>query len=102
MGLTRTEIYNGQLDIRISVLQYYSMTALLVSKRGTITLPPKIRHKLGLDRLSHPMVMIEEREGGLFIQPAAPVPVRDFPKAKMLKWIKDDEEAMPKQRKGKH
>jgi bifunctional DNA-binding transcriptional regulator/antitoxin component of YhaV-PrlF toxin-antitoxin module len=81
-------------------MQYYGMTALLVSKRGTITLPPKIRHKLGLDRLSHPMVMVEEREGGLFIQPAVPVPVRDFPKSRMLKWIKEDEAAMAKVRRG--
>lgn len=69
-------------------------TALPVSKRGTLTLPPALRRKLGLDRLASPMVLVEEREGGLFLQPATAVPVRDIPKKTIARWTADDEAAM--------
>lgn len=72
------------------------MTALMVSKRGTITLPPEIRRKLGLDRIEQPMVLVEEREGGIFLQTAAAIPLRNFSKSQMEKWIKEDEEGMKK------
>lgn len=68
------------------------MTATLpVSKRGSLTLPPGLRRKLGLDRLRHPMVLVEERDGGIFLQPAAAVPVRDIPKQTLARWIARDE-----------
>ncbi|HKB91296.1 MAG TPA: AbrB/MazE/SpoVT family DNA-binding domain-containing protein [Opitutaceae bacterium] len=69
-------------------------TTLPVSKRGALTLPPALRRKLGLDRLSSPMVIVEEREGGLFLQPAAAVPVRDIPKETIARWIARDEAEM--------
>lgn len=77
------------------------MTAIMVSKRGTITLPPELRKKLGLDKLNQPMVIIEEREGGLFLQSAAPVPLRDFSKDQIQSWIKQDEEEMAEFRRKK-
>lgn len=86
------------LDKYIAAMQYYSMTALLVSKRGTITLPPHIRKKLGLNRLKQPMVLVEERDGGLFLQSAAPIPVREFSKEQMSHWVKEDEMGMEKLR----
>jgi bifunctional DNA-binding transcriptional regulator/antitoxin component of YhaV-PrlF toxin-antitoxin module len=67
---------------------------LQVSKRGTLTLPPVLRRKLGLDRLSSPMVIVDERDGGLFLQPAAAVPVRDIPKETLARWIARDEAEM--------
>ena len=76
------------------------MTAIPISKRGTITLPPQIRNRLGLSRLTNAMVLIEEREGGIFIQPAITVPIRNFSKLQMQRWIKDDEAAMARVRKG--
>lgn len=79
---------------RIAALQYCSMTTLPISKRGTLTLPPNLRRKLGLDRLSSPMVLVEERDGGLFLQPAAAVPVRDIPKETIARWIARDEAEM--------
>lgn len=69
-------------------------TTLPVSKRGALTLPPALRRKLGLDRLSSPMVLVEERDGGLFLQPAAAVPVRDIPKETIARWIARDEAEM--------
>jgi bifunctional DNA-binding transcriptional regulator/antitoxin component of YhaV-PrlF toxin-antitoxin module len=53
-------------------MQHCGMTLTLpVSKRGGLTLPPELRRKLGLDRVSSPLVIVEERDGGLFLQAAA-------------------------------
>src|SRR5882724_1652395 len=77
---------------RIAAMQHcYMTTTLSVSKRGALTLPPNLRRKLGLDRLSSPMVIVEERDGGLFLQPAAAVPVRDIQKKTIAGWIARDE-----------
>lgn len=37
------------------------------------------------------MVLAEVRNGGLFLQPAEAVPVRDIPLREMKKWIAEDE-----------
>jgi len=79
----------------LAAMQHYGMTTTLpVSKRGALTLPPDLRRKLGLDRLSSPMVIVEERDGGLFLQPAAAVPMRDIPKETIARWIARDEAEM--------
>ena len=70
------------------------MTTLALSKRGSLTLPPELRRKLGLDKLRHPMLLAEEREGGLFLLPATAVPVRDIPKAQIQAWLARDESEM--------
>ena len=70
------------------------MTTLALSKRGSLTLPPDLWRKMGLDKLSNPMVLVEERDGGLFLQPAVAMPVRDLPKAQIQAWIARDEADM--------
>jgi hypothetical protein len=80
-----------QLDKRIAALQHCSMTSIPVSKRGTITLPPDMRRKLGLDTAEHPMMLVELRDGGIFLQPAEALPVREIPEATLREWIKEDE-----------
>jgi len=72
-------------------MQHCGMTAIPVSKRGTVTLPPEVRRKLGLETVPHPMLLVELREDGVFLHPATAVPVRDIPLRQMQKWIKDDE-----------
>jgi len=67
------------------------MTALPVSKRGTVTLPPDMRNALGLSSADHPMMLAELRDGGLFLQPAEALPVRDIPLETMKAWIAEDE-----------
>lgn len=67
------------------------MTAIPISKRGTITLPPEIRKILGLDAAEHPMMLVEMRGGGVFLQPAEAMPVRDIPLETMQQWIAEDE-----------
>jgi bifunctional DNA-binding transcriptional regulator/antitoxin component of YhaV-PrlF toxin-antitoxin module len=79
------------LDTRNAVLQHCCMTSIPVSKRGTITLPPDMRRKLGLDAAEHPMMLVELRDGGIFLQPAEALPVRDIPEETMRGWIEEDE-----------
>jgi hypothetical protein len=80
---------------RNAAMQHYGMTITLpVSKRGSLTLPPAVRQKMGLDKLLNPMVLVEEREGGLFLQAAVALPVRDLPKKQIEQWIARDEAEM--------
>ena len=67
-------------------MQHCRMTTLPLSKRGSLTLPPELRRKLGLDKLESPMLLVEERDGGLFLQPAGALPLRAIPKARMKEW----------------
>lgn len=69
-------------------------TTLPLSKRGTLTLPPALRRKMGLDKLNNPMLLVEERDGGLFLHPAVALPMRDLPKAQLKAWIARDEAEM--------
>lgn len=73
-------------------MQHYGMQKIVpVSKRGTITLPPSFRKKLGLDRLENPLMIVEENQGRLVMQVAAAVPVREFSEGTIRKWIAEDE-----------
>jgi len=74
--------------------------AVPISKRGTVTIPPEIRKKLGVDRLDNPMLLVEEKDGRLYFEPAAAIPVRDIPKSKLQSWIKEDEAEMATFKKG--
>lgn len=65
--------------------------AVPVSKRGTVTLPPEIRKKMGIDKLENPMVLINEAEGKFILELATAIPVRDIPLEKLNQWIKQDE-----------
>ena len=67
------------------------MTAIPVSKRWTITIPPEIRKGLGLESTQHPMMLMELREGGVFMHPATAMPVREIPLKQMQGWIAADE-----------
>ena len=40
------------------------------------------------------MLIVEEREGGLFLHPATAVPMRDIPKAQIKAWLARDEAEM--------
>ena len=81
----------SELDSCIAAMQHCSMTTVPVSKRGTITLPPEMRRKLGIDAAEHPMMLVELRDGGIFLQPAEALPVRDIPEATLREWIAEDE-----------
>lgn len=72
-------------------MQRCCMTTIPVSKRGTITLPPEMRRILGLDAAEHPMMLVELRDGGVFLQPAEALPVRDIPAETLRQWLAEDE-----------
>ena len=75
-----------------AAMQHCRMTTTLpISKRGSLTLPPELRRKMGLDKLRNPLVLVEERDGGLFLQTAVAMPMRDLPKAQIEAWIARDE-----------
>jgi bifunctional DNA-binding transcriptional regulator/antitoxin component of YhaV-PrlF toxin-antitoxin module len=67
------------------------MTAIPVSKRGTVTLPPEIRKALGLNLAEHPMMLAEIRNGGLFLHPAGAMAVKEIPLETIDEWIAEDE-----------
>ena len=72
-------------------MQLCSMTAIPVSKRGAVTLPPEVRRALGLDVAENPMMLLELRDGGVFLQPAEAMPVRDISLETLQGWIAEDE-----------
>ncbi|MEI6072375.1 MAG: hypothetical protein WCS31_11330 [Verrucomicrobiae bacterium] len=37
------------------------------------------------------MMLVELRDGGVFLQPAEALPVRDIPEALLREWIAEDE-----------
>ena len=82
------------LDCRNAALQNFIMTTLTLNKRGGITLPPAIRRRMGLDRMDNPLLIMEERDGGVFLHPAMAMPVRDIPAQTIQSWIRDDEVGM--------
>ena len=49
---------------------------------------------MGLDKMRNPMLIVEEREGGVFLQPAVALPIRDIPKKQIEAWIARDEAEM--------
>jgi bifunctional DNA-binding transcriptional regulator/antitoxin component of YhaV-PrlF toxin-antitoxin module len=85
-----------EFDSSYAAMQYCRMTTLPVSKRGTITLPPEMRRKLGLDATEHPMMLVELKDGGIFLQPAEALPVRDIPEETLLAWVAEDEQDVDK------
>ena len=54
-------------------------------------MPPEIRRKLGLDDVENPMMLVELRDGGVFLQPAEALPVRDISEETLRGWIEEDE-----------
>ena len=52
---------------------------------------PELRRKTRLDKLRNPTLIVEEREGGLFLHPATAVPVREITKAQIRAWNACDE-----------
>ena len=69
-------------------------TMVPVSKRGTVTLPPELRRRLGLDVMENPLVLIEERDGEIILRPAVAVPIRDLSESTIAEWIAEDEQGM--------
>ena len=52
------------------------MKTLKVGKRGTVVIPASLRRKYGLREGA--LVILEERQGGLFLRPAVTFPVEIY------------------------
>ena len=56
--------------------------------------------------MENPLIVVEERDGGVFLHPAAAMTVRDIPTGTIQSWIREDEEAVmalrKTARKGRH
>lgn len=60
-----------------------------VSPRGQLTLPAELRRRLGIREGS--MLTVEERQGGLFLRPAAVVELTMYSDREIAAWDAADE-----------
>lgn len=67
------------------------MENLIVSARGQLTLPAKLRKRLGIEPGG--VVVAEEKDGALVLRPAAVVPVRMYSDSEVKAW--GVEESLP-------
>lgn len=68
---------------------------VMVSGRGQITLPAKVRKRLGL--VSGGMLVLEERKGEIVLRPAAVLEIETFSDSDIAAWDKEDRLADPEQ-----
>jgi len=61
---------------------------LLVSDRGQVTLPKRLRDRLALKAGS--ALVVEERDGALVLRPAAVTPLRMYTDEEIQGWLRDD------------
>ena len=61
---------------------------LIVSGRGQITLPAKMRKSLGLDK--NAVVTAEQRGGKIVLTPAVVVETEIYPDAQIVEWERAD------------
>jgi AbrB family looped-hinge helix DNA binding protein len=61
---------------------------VIVSGRGQITLPAKVRKRLGL--ASGGMLVLEERNGEIVLRPAAVMEIETFSDSEIAAWDKED------------
>ncbi len=56
-----------------------------VGRRGTIVLPAKLRHRLGIEEGS--FIVAEEREDGILIRPATVLPVEVYTSERRAEFL---------------
>ena len=62
--------------------------SLMVSSRGQITLPVKVRRRLGIQ--SGGVVILEEKGSEILLRPAAVIEVETYSEADIVRWDKED------------
>jgi antitoxin PrlF len=62
--------------------------SLMVSSRGQITLPVKVRKRLGIQ--SGGVVILEEKGSEVLLRPAAVIEVETYSEADIVQWNKED------------
>ena len=61
---------------------------LVVSDRGTLTLPAKVRKRLGLKRGD--VLKLEERDGQIILHPTVTLPMRWYTDEEIARWVEQD------------
>lgn len=95
LSRSRERVIREQMLVNDHALrQGYGMrTPVRVSRRGTFTVPLAMRRRLGLNR-PNSIVVVEEREAGLFLRPSVAVSVRSLTKKQIERWISRDKAEM--------
>ena len=62
--------------------------SLMVSSRGQITLPVKVRKRLGIQ--SGGIVILEEKGSEVVLRPAAVIEVETYSDVDIVRWDKED------------
>ncbi len=65
-----------------------SSDTLVVSDRGQVTLPKRLRERLAIKAGS--ALIAEERDGALVLRPAAVTPLRVYSDAEIKEWLRAD------------
>ncbi|SRR6266568_3963023 len=65
------------------------MDNLIISSRGQITLPAKLRKRLGIEPGG--VLIAEEQDGALLLRPAAVIATRLYSDEEIARWAKQDE-----------
>lgn len=65
------------------------MENLIVSARGQLTLPAKLRKRLGIEPGG--VVVAEEKDGALVLRPAVVTPVRAYTDEEIAGWTRAEE-----------
>ena len=64
------------------------MDNLIVSGRGQVTLPAKLRKRLGIEPGG--ILIAEEKDGALVLRPAMVMPVEIYSDEDVARWVKED------------
>lgn len=64
------------------------MDNLVVSGRGQITLPAKLRKRLGIEPGG--ILIAEEKDGALVLRPAMVMPVEIYSDEDIARWVQED------------
>lgn len=62
---------------------------VIVGRRGTITLPARLRKRYGLEQDDE--LLVEETEQGLLLRPAVSMPVEIYTEERIAEFTQDDE-----------
>ncbi|MGA1824837.1 MAG: AbrB/MazE/SpoVT family DNA-binding domain-containing protein [bacterium] len=67
-------------------------TTIHINQRGTLTLPKKLRKKLGLEKGG--VIMAEESDDGVVLKPAVAFPIELYTDSRIKEFEKEDEKLM--------
>lgn len=67
-------------------------TTIQINQRGTLTLPKKLRKRLGLEKGG--VIIAEESDDGVVLKPAVAFPIEMYSDSRIKEFEKEDEKLM--------